>query len=186
MLVAAAALSVPGFCLASANAGDKKPDLRALARVNDETVTVQDLLDQFNSRHSGHSKFLGGDAEARKFLKVVIDDRLLVQEAWAVGIGEEPEAQKYIRAYEDAKAAEYYVTKEITEKALAPPAEVRAIWETSLGTVTHARHIVTATAPEAEQIRAAVMVGADFETLARECSLAPSSRRGADPEAVRP
>jgi parvulin-like peptidyl-prolyl isomerase len=149
-----------------------------LATVNGEPVTVKDLLEQFGSRHSGHSKFLGGEVEARKFLNIVIEDRLLVQEAYSLGLDEDAEVKKYVDEYEDSKVAQYFVSEEITKKAAATPEEAKRVWETSLGLVLHARQIVVPTRQEAEEIRTALLHGADFEALTRGCSIADSRLRG--------
>jgi parvulin-like peptidyl-prolyl isomerase len=149
-----------------------------LARVNDEPVTVKDLLVAFGSRHSGHSKFLGGDVEARKFLEIVIEDRLLVQEAYSLGIDEDPEVRRFVTDFEDAKLAEFFVGQEITSRAEVTDADVQQVWERNLGVVLHARQIVLATRAEAEEVRAALVRGADVEVLARACSLSDTRMRG--------
>lgn len=149
-----------------------------LARVNDEPVAVRDVLGEFNRRHSGHSKFLGGDVELRRFLDIVIDDLLLVQEAYNLGIDADPEVVKYIEEYESSKIADYFVQKEIVEKAAVTDDDVKKIWETSVDVVLHARQIVVPTRQEAEEIRNAILHGGDFEQFARACSTADSRRRG--------
>lgn len=149
-----------------------------LAKVNGDAVMGRELLTQFNSRHSGHSRFLGGDAEARKFLDVVIDDRLLIQEAYSLGLDEGAEVAKYIDDYERSKLAEWFVAQEINGKASVTPEEIRTIRDNSLSVILHARQILLSSRREAEEVRAAVLAGADFETLARGCSLAESRLRG--------
>lgn len=151
---------------------------QTLATVNEEELTVRDLLEQFNSRHSGHSKFLGGDVEARKFLNILIDDLLLTQEGYNLGIDADPEVVRYVTDFESTRVGNYFVDQEITKKAATTPEEVKEIWEKSLGFVLHARQIVVSSKQEAEEIRRAIIGGADFESLARSCSLADSRLRG--------
>lgn len=150
----------------------------ALATVDRDPVTARDVVALFNKRHAGHAKFLGGEVEARRFLDIVIDDRLLVQEAYALGIGELPEVQKYVDAFARAEMSKYFVSAQITEAVKVTPEEVKAVWESSISTWVHARHIVVASRAEAEQVRAALVAGTDFETLARVCSLSESRKRG--------
>ena len=74
-MIPIAVLSI--FPLLAAAAG---PDPR-LASVNGEAITVSDLQKEFTRRHGGHQRFLAGEVEARRFLDLVIDRRLLIQEA---------------------------------------------------------------------------------------------------------
>jgi len=149
-----------------------------LATVNGDPVTGQDLLAQFNSRHSGHSRFLGGDAEARKFLDVVVEDRLLIQEAYSLGLADDAEVVKYVDEFERGKLAEWFVAQEITGKVAVTPADIETVWKTSLGAVVHARQFVVPTRAEAEEVRQVLLRGVDSEALARSCSTADSRLRG--------
>lgn len=150
----------------------------ALATVNDEPVLARDVVALFNKRHAGHAKFLGGEVEARRFLEIVIDDRLLVQEAYELGLAELPEVRRYVDEYASVQMAKYYVASQITEAVKTTPEEVRDVWENGLSTFVHARHIVVPTRAEAEEVHAALLAGADFDTLARACSISDSRRRG--------
>lgn len=153
-------------------------DRIALATVNDTPVTAREVVALFNKRHAGHAKFLGGEVEARKFLNIVIDDRLLVQEAYDLGIGETAEVRKYVEDFTRSEMSKYFISVQITEAVKVTPEEVKSVWESSISTWVHARHIVVGTRAEAEQVRAALLSGADFETLARSCSLSESRKRG--------
>ena len=52
--------------------------------------------------------------------------------------------------------------------------------------VAMARHILVKTAAEAEQLKAQLAKGADFDTLARRHSQCPSRKRGGDLGEIRP
>lgn len=149
-----------------------------LAVVDGQPVTADDMISTFSSRHSGHSKFLGGESEARRFLNILIEDRLLINEAYNIGLDQEPEAARMIEDYALRLGANYLVKQELVDPSKPTPAEIRRVWEEELDTVLQARQIRVETREEAEQIRAALLAGADAEPIARECSYAESSRRG--------
>lgn len=149
-----------------------------LATVNGEPLTAKELIDQFSRRHSGHAKFLGGDAEARQFLNALIDQRLFIQEAYDLALDQDPGVAAMVDEFAESKTTELLVRREIAEKAKVTPAEVRDTWEKKLSVLLQIRQIAVDTQAEAEQLRSSLLQGADFEELARTCSRAPSSSRG--------
>jgi len=148
-----------------------------LARVNGEPVTSQDIITLFSDRHSGHAKFLGGNAEAREFLKIVIDDKLLVQEAYEIGLDKDPAILQLASDLERERCQKLLLKTEIDDKAKPSRDDVKKIWE-SLNFVMKVRQIAVATRQEAEEIRVAILGGADIERIARECSRADSRSHG--------
>lgn len=147
----------------------------ALAKVNGEPVTAQDIVDLFSDRHSGHARFLGGNAEAREFLKIVIDDRLLVQEAYEIGLDKDPEIEQLTKDLERTRSETLLIKTEIDAKAKPTAEDVKKVWE-SLNFVIVARQIAVDTREEAEEIRNAILRGADIDAFARECSRADSRK----------
>jgi parvulin-like peptidyl-prolyl isomerase len=158
-------------------AAAKVDDNLALARVNGDPVTVRDLLAAFTSRHGGHAKFLGGNAEAREFLNLIIDDRLFLQEAYDIGLDQDAAVSEVVDEFARRKAAEAFVKAEIDEKVKPTEEEILAAWKL-LNFMVHARQIAVETKAEAEEIRRAILQGGDFEALARSCSIAASRSRG--------
>lgn len=148
-----------------------------LARVNGGPVTVQEVLAVFNDRHSGHSRFLGGDVELRKFLSIVLDDKLLVQEAYAIGLDQDPLVIATGEKTERNRVVAALVAEEIEAKAKPSEEDIRKVWET-LDTIRQVRQIAVPTREEAEEIRAAILRGGDPDYFARQCSTARSSRNG--------
>ena len=153
------------------------PDTTALAKVNGDPVTVQDLLDAFTTRHAGHAKFLGGYNEAHEFLKILIDERLFIHEGYNIGLDQDESVAKLVDAFEKSKASSALITAEIDEKAKPSDEEVRNAWQ-SLNFVVAARQIAVDTRQEAEEIRIALLHGGDFDAFARTCSRAESSSHG--------
>jgi parvulin-like peptidyl-prolyl isomerase len=145
-----------------------------LARVNGEKVTAADLENEFVRRHGGHRVFLAGEAEARRFLDVVVDSRLLVQEAYRLGLDEQPEIVKAAEDFREREAVKRLLKAEIDEPARVVPEEVQAAWEAHTARLFQAREIVLDTAEKAEAAHARLVAGEDFDAVAREVSLAPS------------
>lgn len=145
-----------------------------LAKVNDETITGKTLTQEFTRRHGGHGKFLLGESEARQFLSLVIDQRLLVQEAGRLDLQNQPDIKKAVAEYEERKASDYFIKKELEEKARPSPEEVRAAWQKETTTLYRTKQIVLDTKEEAESVSHMLASGADFDGLARQCSIAAS------------
>jgi peptidyl-prolyl cis-trans isomerase C len=148
----------------------------ALALVNGQPLTGGDLLAAFTSRHSGHAKFLGGDVEARRFLDILIDERLFVQEAYNLGLDEDEEIAALTAEMARSKASAALVRVEIEEKSRPSPDQVRAVWD-AIDFVIQGRRIVVDTRQEAEEIHVAILRGADVGGLARACSIVDSRIR---------
>jgi len=145
--------------------------------VNGDPVTAQDIVDLFSDRHSGHAKFLGGNAEAREFLKIVIDDKLMVQEAYEIGLDRDPTVVKLTTDLERTRVESFLIKSEIDSKAVPGPDEIREAWK-KLATVIVLREIRFNTRTEAQEARAAILHGEDLESLARSCSIADSRVHG--------
>jgi parvulin-like peptidyl-prolyl isomerase len=160
--------------LASMNAGAAPLEL---ARVNGEPITDGDLKAAFVGKHGGHTAFLGGEAEARRFLDIVIDERLLIQEAYNLGLDADPSVKPKVDEFRDRKCSDYLAKQEFEQKAAPSKEEIREAWQKA-GDLFLASEIVLDTKAEAEAIRRSLMGGAEFEPLARACSIAPSKSRG--------
>jgi len=163
-LAAVAALLAAGGCASSSY----------LAKVNEEAITGEHLKQEFIRRHGGHGKFLLGESEARQFLNVVIDQRLLIQEAYRLDLENQPDIKKAVAEYEERTASESLVKMEITDRAQPTPEEVRAAWEKETTRLYRARQIVLDTRQEADSVLAMLALGVDYEALARQCSIAAS------------
>jgi peptidyl-prolyl cis-trans isomerase C len=174
LLAAVLSLLLPAALTADTS---KKPDARVLAKVNGDPVTAQELLDAFSNRHSGHARFLGGPIEARRFLDMVVDERLFIQEGYNIGLDQDAEVVKTLADREKARASEVLLRGEIDEKAMPPANEVRAVWQ-ELNFVVQARQIILDSREDAESVRRAILQGADFDALARNCSRGPSRSHG--------
>ncbi|HEX7193088.1 MAG TPA: peptidyl-prolyl cis-trans isomerase [Thermoanaerobaculia bacterium] len=171
-LAFAALLSV-----AAATPPKQSPDT-PLAMVNGEPITVHALVSAFSERHAGHAKFLGGYGEARSFLGIMVEERLFIQEAYNVGLDRDETVQRLVTERENEKIKAKLISVEIDDKSKVSKDEVRAVWKDQLSFFLQVRQIAVETKSEADEIRAALLSGADFETLARSCSQVVSSKNG--------
>jgi len=145
-----------------------------VARVNGEPITGAEVIAQFTKLHGGHAKFLGGDVEARKFLERVIDRRLLIQEAYRLGLDQQEDIRKASEDFRDGKTLEYLIRTEIDDKAIPTKGEIREAWERNTLALYELRILEVPTREEADSVYLQILSGADFESLARSCSIAPS------------
>lgn len=159
----------------TAPAAGKPNNALVLATVNGEKVTAGDLLKLFTERHSGHAAFLGGPSEAKSFLNIVIDETLLTQEAYNLGLDEENAVDEVVRGYVDTNVSSALIKLEITDKAKPSQKDLEAALE-NLDVVMQVRQVAVATRKEADEIRAYLMQGGDIEAIARSCSGARSAR----------
>jgi parvulin-like peptidyl-prolyl isomerase len=149
-----------------------------LAHVGGEPVDSDRLAASFSERHSGHTMFLLGTAEIRRFLDQVIDERLLVQEAYRLGLDSDPEIVATLDEFRSREGAEALIQEEVDARVSVSDEDVRAVWEKELGVVRDLLEIVVATESDAQAVEQRLADGEDFETTARELSIARSRIRG--------
>lgn len=164
--------------LTAALAGASAKPAVSLAKVNGESVTSADVLAEFVKLHGGHAKFLGGESEARAFLEKVIDRKLLIQEAYRLGLDRQDDIRKAIDEFEEKKAVDYLLRTEIEEKAVPTEAEIKDAWEKNTSIVYELRLIEAPTREEATAVYLDVLEGKSFEGVARSCSTLSSRMYG--------
>ena len=173
--LAVAALSlVCAVPAAFAQAGAERP----LARVGDDVVSPDELRAEFVRRHGGHAKFLGGEEEIRAFLKIVIDRRLLLQEAYRLGLDALPEVRSTAERIAEKKSIERLIKEEIDDRSKVTEEEIRAAWESRTTELYQVLQIVVESREEAAAVARELEAGADFGELARVRSIARSKLRG--------
>ncbi len=136
---------------ARATEDDKYSGLK-VATVNGDAITIKDLRSQFKNRHGGHTKFLGGEEELRTFLRITIEDRLLLQEAYELGLDSDPAVKTATDAFEINKAGDYLVNVEVDQKSEPSADDVRAVWDNYGNFLVQVREIVPLGALDPEVI----------------------------------
>lgn len=160
---------------ASACATSSAP--RPLARVNEEVLTGEDLRQEFARSHRSMDKVLGAEPEVRRYLARIVDRRLLVQEAYRMGLHETADVREGMAKFRSQRALELFMKEEIEDPSKPTDDELVAAYA-ALSEAVEARQLVFRTRAEADAALAELAGGADFEKLARERSIAPSARRG--------
>jgi parvulin-like peptidyl-prolyl isomerase len=149
-----------------------------LAKVNQEVITMEDLRREFKKRHGGHEKFLAGEDEARRFLNKVLESRLLIEEAYRIGLDEDPEIQEPTDRFREKILVEYLLKKEVEDKSIASEDEIKSVYDQKLEELVLVQQIVVSSKEEAESILKRLQAGENFESIAREKSIAPSKIYG--------
>lgn len=155
-----------------------KKDIGPLAVINGEPLTVAELREGFVKRHGGHEKFLGGEQELRRFINIIVDQRLLVQEAYNLGIQDLADIRKATEEYADQKSAAYLVQSETEGRANPTEEQIHDAWEANTKQLYVMQEIVVESRDEAEQVRGMILGGGNFEEIARSCSTVPSKMHG--------
>lgn len=113
----------------------------------------------------------------------LIDRRLLVAAGREAGLAEDPDVRRKVSAFEDRAISEAFaeqmVDAAIDTKALRTRYEAYR-QRLAERTEVRARHILLNSREEALDVIAELDAGADFATLARQRSLAPSAAQGGD------
>lgn len=177
MLIASLASTATASTQQSKSKSGKK-NIGPLAVINGEPLTVDELREGFVKRHGGHEKFLGGEQELRRFIEIIVDERLLVQEAYNLGIQNQSDVRSATEEYADQTSLDYLVQSETEGKANPTEEQVHAAWEANTKRLYLVQEIVVDSRDEAEQVRAMILGGANFEEIARSCSTAPSKMYG--------
>jgi peptidyl-prolyl cis-trans isomerase C len=98
-----------------------------------------------------------------------------VQEAYEIGLDKDPNILQLASELARSRSETQLIKSEIEAKAKPSPEEIRKVWE-SLNFVVLVRQIAVDTKQEAEEIRAAILSGADIEPFTRDCSRADSRK----------
>jgi peptidyl-prolyl cis-trans isomerase C len=171
-------LASAGAALA-APADDDQARRLLLARVNGEEVTLADLRQAFKDRHGGHGSLLAGEEILRSFLDSVIEERLLTQEGFRMGLDQEPGPRRAAEAQRDLLLLEALEERFVRGPAEPGEAEIRRA-HALLGRQVHAAVIEVRDAAGAEGALARLAAGEEFDAVAREMSLHASRGRGGD------
>lgn len=161
-------------CASSGATGAAEP----LATVDGHAISSDDLEMAFSSRHSGHLAFLVGESEVRAALEREIENRLLVQEAERLELGERSDIDGVVTAKVDRLAFEHLKKVEIEDPAQPTDEEIRAAWEAHTSELVEVRQIVVPSREEMDAIVALLAEGRSFEEVAREHSGVVSRRAG--------
>jgi len=104
-----------------------------LARVNEEIITWEDLRGRFQARHMGLPIPLAGEEDVRRYLDNYIDERLLTQEAYRMGLDREEDVIKRVKAFRLARLREELYQEEVVKKVDVSQEELKAHYDSLPG-----------------------------------------------------
>lgn len=140
-----------------------------LARVEQRPLTLRDALDTFLTSHAGHGGLVRGEPAVRELAGRIVERRLFVAEAEALGIDRDPELPRIVDDYHVELAEMALWRQEVDERIAVPDAEVEAFWEKT-DVALDLTLVQVATREEAEALRARAAAGEDVRVLAHEAS----------------
>jgi parvulin-like peptidyl-prolyl isomerase len=150
---------------------------RYLAKVNDDEIRGEELLRVFGSQHSSMESAMGDERDLAKFLGKVVDRRLFVQEAYRIGLQENPAVLEGARRTQLEQLARVMREREIEPAGEVRPEEVKAAWALAPRAFL-VRQFVAADQAAAAAARARVVAGEELEAVARAGSIDPSALHG--------
>ncbi|MBD3336225.1 MAG: hypothetical protein GF355_11980 [Candidatus Eisenbacteria bacterium] len=148
-----------------------------LAVVNGDSVTAADLDELLIETHQQMTPERRSDFDFHRLLDKLINDRLILQQAEALGLREEPRLLEEPRENLEQAAIRSYVRDQFTPPDSAGDEAVRNYIETYYWKI-QLRSISVEGKDEAERLREAVLSGAYMDSLARQHSQDRHAARG--------
>ncbi|MBU1356631.1 MAG: peptidyl-prolyl cis-trans isomerase [Candidatus Edwardsbacteria bacterium] len=172
-------ISLAVLGLAVFGCGKKSADQPAIARVNKAVLVQQDFIDILPEGMTNVTP-----AQKEEFVRRWVNTELFYQEAQKKGLDKEPKIAKQIRDLQKEILANQFIQKEIVEKLKVTDTEAREYFEAhqeEYQAEVKLSQILTATADQAQMVKASLDNGEDFAKLAREKSLDPTTKdKGGD------
>jgi len=183
-LTAAALLVISGGAMAVAADGGKTSEVVAatggdgtpaaavdtLVWVNGAPITTADLDRLLEETHHSMSQEGMRRFDPRKLLDKAINDELLVQQAEALGLEEEPGIRAELEKIEREKAASFWLRDHYRAPSEVGEARLKSSYRVNYERM-QLRQMSLRTRDEAERAREAVLAGADMDSMARASSL---------------
>jgi len=156
---------------------EETKEIEILATVNGEPIYFEDLESLLSDLHSGTSQGQRGAPDLDRMMFRLINDKLLAQEARALGMqDDEPIPARMARLRENL-AVKRLEQEEIWTLAEPTTSELEQAFAKEYRTATF-RMLTAYEEEEAERLLAELEQGADFEELARESSVDQYGPRG--------
>ncbi|HSH00545.1 MAG TPA: peptidylprolyl isomerase [candidate division Zixibacteria bacterium] len=134
--------------------------------VNGDTVTSADLDDELISSHMGMTRAKKQDFDYRQLLDKLVNDRLLAQEAYALGLGDDPELVASLENQREKQAAYLWVRDNYRPHLEIPEAEILEYFDRQYRQVV--LRVIPVRSPElADTLGHLIRLGADMDSLAR-------------------
>lgn len=148
-----------------------------LARVDGEPITLGRLRADFEERHQRHLRMLGGEDVIRDFLNAQIERQLFVDEAYRLGLDEDPRIVELVEAQRVRLAGEWLYESEVNDRVKITDGMIDEALDRSR-TVVEIVRVQCDSRDAAVAARKRVLDGEPADSVARELSTARSKTRG--------
>ena len=142
-------------------------DGTVLAKVNGETLTLDDLMQQFPQ--NDRDKLSGDDLQ--KAIDIWINTQLFADEGIRRGLDKDPHVMAVVKFRKSDAIAGKLVEAEISNGVAVTPADIDSAYNIDKGNYVKASHILVNTGDEAEAIYNRLKKGDDFGKLAADYSV---------------
>ena len=184
VLAVAAALAGVAPALASAARLPLVEGKEAVASVNGEPVTLDDLLVQIGAMHAGVAETRTGRPDPSDLLNRVIQARLILQEARRMGLDRQPEVAAKAEQLRLGLIKSRLVADRVNGITDGDSAVVERLYRDAVREVT-VDSLLFQKEQDAESFSAAIKKGGDYAALARKAMGDGVARGGAGPQAMK-
>jgi peptidyl-prolyl cis-trans isomerase C len=161
-------------CSGFMTAGEKP-----VAWVDGVPVTEGDLKEALKITHRTEAVRPDEHLNLMDYVNKLIDERLIVQEAYRMGLDKDPWVQNKMHEYKLRESVVRLYKEEVQDRAWVSDDEMRRFYNEQMEE-THIRQITVGTEEEAGNIRAQIEAGSDMAVLAREHSIDMFKDKGGD------
>ncbi len=148
-----------------------------LILVNSDPITVAYVDKLVLKAHKTGKMEQGGTGLVYRYLEKRVNDLLILQDALAAGMDQEPEVLDFVAEKELQYSIQAYVRDHLVLPKTAPEDSVRAFFDRFYWQI-QIRQLSVRTETEADDLRTKVLGGADMDSLAKEFSLDTKKLRG--------
>jgi peptidyl-prolyl cis-trans isomerase C len=146
-----------------------------LAVVNGEPITEEDLKYSLQIAHRKEDLSSAGELNLSKFVQKLVDDRLIIQEAYRMGMDEYPEVQQALQAYILRESVVRLYNEEIVRKVTISENDIQSYYKKNYEQFVLST-IEVDSEETAQEILEQLKQGGDFGELARNYSTNPSQK----------
>ncbi|KAA3618621.1 MAG: hypothetical protein DWQ05_06585 [Calditrichaeota bacterium] len=147
-----------------------------LAYVGERTVTAGHLTERLADFKKKVGTFNTTGQQLQQLLAGIVDEELLISEAWKIGFGDDALAQNEKKRLEIQEMLDQYHKTFVRPGVKVSEAELHTLFA-RFNTKVKARHLYAASKPEADSLYELLQNGADFTELAKKVFHSPELRR---------
>lgn len=152
---------------------------KPVAWVDGVPVTEGDLKEALKITHRTEAVRPGEHLDLMDYVDKLIDERLIVQEAYRMGLDKDPWVQNKMHEYKLRESVVRLYKEEVQDRVRVSDDEMQRFYNEQMEE-THIRQITVGTEEEALNIRDQIEAGSDMAALVREHSIDMFKDKGGD------